>query len=292
VSLLSIFFFFFFFFFQKTVATNDVSVCTSILRLENKDATQLVAFKVKTTAVKRYVVRPNIGILLPGKSVEVAVLVNYDRARQEKVDLSTVHDRFQVLSVVVDVGATDQLLELWSKTPEEAICKTMVKCKFVAPNLVKTIAPVANANSPSTPHGQALGSPEPDLEQAKSIFKQEMANTKAKQEAKTLRAERDAAQAALKERDGELQKLREEVTALRKGGGGGVVGAERNNRGLLGKGLSALFYILVYLVLMAVFFVVCYKVFGYDPIGTLWKEYSLKMLERRLKLKVDGFLKN
>jgi hypothetical protein len=190
-----------------------VSVCTSILRLENKDASQLVAFKVKTTAVKRYVVRPNVGILLPGKSVEVQVLLNYDRARLEGVDLAAVHDRFQVLSAVVDATASEQLLDLWAKTPDEALSKTLVKCKFVDPALVKTVTPVAaspgaaaaaaaaasssGASSPATPQLQS----EPDMLQAKSIFKQEMANSKAKQEAKTMRTERDAALAALKVRE-------------------------------------------------------------------------------------------
>lgn len=34
-----------------------------------------IAFKVKTTAPKRYCVRPNNGILLPGKSINVAVML-------------------------------------------------------------------------------------------------------------------------------------------------------------------------------------------------------------------------
>merc|ERR1711991_1012838 len=107
-----------------------------------KEEKSLVAYKVKTNAVKRYVVRPNLGILLPGKTVEVAVLLNYDRARAEGVDLAAVHDRFQVLAVALDEGTpTDALLELWQRTPEEAIFKSMIKCKFVAPNLVKTVTP-------------------------------------------------------------------------------------------------------------------------------------------------------
>lgn len=34
-----------------------------------------IAFKVKTTAPKRYCVRPNNGIIVPGKTVSVAVML-------------------------------------------------------------------------------------------------------------------------------------------------------------------------------------------------------------------------
>ncbi len=272
-------------------------MCTSTLRLENRDASQLVAFKIKTTAVKRYVVRPNVGILLPGKFVEVAVLLNYDRARLEGVDLATVHDRFQVLSVAVDVASAEQLAELWARTPDEALAKTMVKCKFVDPELVKTISPVVS--SPGTPQLQPglLSSPEPDMMQAKSIFKQEMANSKAKQEAKTMRAERDAALASLKEKEEELQKTRAELEKLRKEGVGGGGGGENSSgvvkvkKGMFGKVAEALWFLMLYVLVVAVFFVVCYKVFDYDPIRTFSEEYSMRTFERRIKLAIYAFSK-
>lgn len=250
------------------VASKDVSVCTCILRLDNKDPSQTVAFKVKTTAVKRYVVRPNVGILLPGQSVEVAVLLNYDRARAEGVDLATAHDRFQVLSVGMNTAVPDEMFDVWTSTPPEKFCKTMVKCKFVAPNLVKTVTPVAPSEA---------GSAEPGLEQAKQVFKQEMASSKAKQEVKALRAERDAAMALAKTREEQLAKLEAEVALLRRGGGSAAP------RGVRDRVLSALVFALIYVVVLVGFFVCIYKVFDYDPFYSISRELSLTVLEQKLK---------
>ncbi len=262
------------------VASKDVSVCTCNLRLENKDATQLIAFKVKTTAVKRYVVRPNLGILLPGKSVTVAVLLNYDRARADGVDLATVHDRFQVLSVTVDASASEQLLDLWAKTPEDRIAKAMVKCKFVAPNLVKTVSPVPSAGPDSpAPRGVMLASPEPDLEQAKHIFKQEMANSKAKQEAKALKAERDVLLEQLRDREAALSRALEQLASKEAAGKG------------VGRLRSIIFFVAIYVFAMMLFFVVVFKTLDYDPFYSISSNYSLTMLERRLKTYLLASLK-
>lgn len=280
-----------------------------MLRLENRDPAQLIAYKVKTTAVKRYVVRPNVGVLLPGKAVDVAVVHNYERARAEGVELSEVHDRFQVLSVAVEIP--EHLPEVWSKTPEEAITKTMVKSKFVAPHLVKTVTP----NSPATAGVRSSGgrtsgaaaaggsggggamsgnsnhgiSPEPDMEQAKTLFKAGMASVKAKSEAKTLRAERDAALQAVSQKDEQLAKLRQEVAQLRSMGG--AAAGNGGKRSVMARASSFLLFTMLYVMVLVAFFVMCYKVFDYDPLYSISRDYSLTLVERRFKLYLLNSLK-
>lgn len=46
-------------------------VVTSILKVSNPTTDRRICFKVKTTAPKRYCVRPNSGVIEPRQSVEV-----------------------------------------------------------------------------------------------------------------------------------------------------------------------------------------------------------------------------
>lgn len=57
-----------------------------------------VAFKIRTTAPKRYCVRPNIGIILPKDKVEIQVVLS--PAKDPITDFNQ-RDKFQVLSTIV-----------------------------------------------------------------------------------------------------------------------------------------------------------------------------------------------
>ena len=239
-----------------------------------------MAFKIKTTAVKRYVVRPNLGFLLPGKTLEVAVLLNYDRVRAEGVDLATLHDRFQILAIPVDDNEqAPALLELWQRTPEERISKTMVKCKFVSPNLVKTVTPHRTLEGSET--GAMLSSPEPDLEQAKQTFKNEMAVSKAKKEAKLAREERDALAVRLGERDLRIAQLEKQLGQER--GVGAVAGdvtrpLQKNQPSILAKWSRRLLYFLLYLVLLILATVAAWKVLQIDVLQRMNPDWSVARL--------------
>jgi hypothetical protein len=80
-------------------------MCACILKISNASPTQIVAYKIEaaTAALRRYMVRPARGMIEPGKSVEVSVCLNYEQARVENVDLATVRDRFQVVTLGVEV---------------------------------------------------------------------------------------------------------------------------------------------------------------------------------------------
>lgn len=88
---------------------DGASRCTMTLRHTGKTDSH-IAFKVKTTQPRRYLVRPNQGIVSPGKSESVTILLvekdkqvllqSFDRLGQSALDHSK--DKFLVQSCVVD----------------------------------------------------------------------------------------------------------------------------------------------------------------------------------------------
>jgi hypothetical protein len=55
------------------------------------------------------------------------------------------------------------------------------------------------------------------------------------------------------------------------------------SKGLLARAQSALFFVLVYVAVLAVFFATIYKAFDYDPFYSISRELSLSVLEQKLK---------
>merc|ERR1712000_79688 len=105
------------------------------LQLTNSTA-ESVAFKVKTTAPKRYCVRPNSGIIRPHDHVEVQVLL---QAMKEEPPLDyKCRDKFLVQSVALDSSHNpdDGLTTLWSaieKTSKSSIQEKKIRVNFLAP---------------------------------------------------------------------------------------------------------------------------------------------------------------
>lgn len=220
------------------------------------------------------------GVFVVGKQVEISVLLNYEKTRKEGIDLSTAQDRFQVLGIAVEnPSSPDELMKLWQTTPEDKLFKTIVKCKFVPPNMVRTMD--ASDKSPkmggmmNTPNSSLMLSPEPDMEQAKSVFKQEMAVTKLKKEVKGLKEENEALKQQMAEKDEALADMLKELAQTKSG--------NTNNR--KAGTCSGLMYVLLYLLVLALFFVVSYKAFGYDPLLSIYPDFSLTKLERRYLFK-------
>lgn len=75
-----------------------------------------IAFKVKTTAPKRYCVRPNNGILIPGKSVSVAVMLQPlgDGPNASAAILEKNKHKFMIQSVFAssETGNADDMVSL------------------------------------------------------------------------------------------------------------------------------------------------------------------------------------
>lgn len=99
--------------------SDGASRCTMTLRHTGK-TDHHIAFKVKTTQPRRYLVRPNQGIVAPGKTESVTILLvekdkqvllqSFDRLGQSALDHSK--DKFLVQSCMVeDEFAKDYVLE-------------------------------------------------------------------------------------------------------------------------------------------------------------------------------------
>jgi len=110
-------------------------VVTTILKLQNP-SDKKVCFKVKTTAPKRYCVRPNCGLIDPNDSVNVAVMLqpfDYKDPNENK------RHKFLVQSVVptgdiADIAPGD-VEALWKNLPDKyPLMDSKLKCVFEMPS--------------------------------------------------------------------------------------------------------------------------------------------------------------
>ncbi|XP_016980183.1 vesicle-associated membrane protein-associated protein B/C [Drosophila rhopaloa] len=117
----------------------------TIMTLRNNSALPLV-FKIKTTAPKRYCVRPNIGKILPSRTTQVEICLQpfiYDQQEKNK-------HKFMVQSVLapLDADLTD-LNKLWKELEPEQLMDAKLKCVFELPS--------NEANAENTSGGGAIG---------------------------------------------------------------------------------------------------------------------------------------
>ncbi|XP_064466664.1 vesicle-associated membrane protein-associated protein B-like isoform X2 [Ornithodoros turicata] len=120
---------------------NDV--VTSHLKLSNP-TDRRICFKVKTTAPKRYCVRPNSGILEPRQSIQVAVMLQpfeYDPTEKNK-------HKFMVQTMFAPDGDVNQET-VWRDVNPENLMDSKLRCVFEMPT---DNAPQNNLDV-STSHG-------------------------------------------------------------------------------------------------------------------------------------------
>ncbi|XP_017778294.1 PREDICTED: vesicle-associated membrane protein-associated protein B [Nicrophorus vespilloides] len=87
-----------------------------------------VVFKIKTTAPKKYCVRPNSGLLLPSASVELGICLQpfyYDPAEKNK-------HKFMVQSMFVPDGQVN-LEQVWKECTPEQLMDSKLRCVFELP---------------------------------------------------------------------------------------------------------------------------------------------------------------
>lgn len=114
--------------------------CTTYLRLINP-STDTVLFKIKTTAPKKYCVRPNSGVLEPNSKVEIAITpqpVYVDPNEKNK-------HKFMVQSVIAPEGKTN-IDQVWKEISSEQLMDYKLKCVFETPH--GTILNDAGDNDP------------------------------------------------------------------------------------------------------------------------------------------------
>jgi len=100
---------------------------TSSMKLANP-SDKKVYFKIKTTAPKRYCVKPNSGVVVPKSDVQIAVSLqpfDYDPAEKNK-------HKFMVQSMFAPDGEVDQD-KLWKEADSSEMMDSKLKCVFVMP---------------------------------------------------------------------------------------------------------------------------------------------------------------
>ncbi|CAF2125900.1 unnamed protein product [Brassica napus] len=103
------------------------------LQISNNTSTQVVAFKVKTTNPRKYCVRPNTGVVLPGDSCNVTVTMQAQK--EAPLDMQC-KDKFLVQSVIVSDATTskDVLAEMFNKEPGRMIEDFKLRVVYIPAN--------------------------------------------------------------------------------------------------------------------------------------------------------------
>jgi len=114
-------------------------IITNILKLHNTSPTAWLAFKVKTTRPQRYCVRPNLGIVPPGDTVELQIHFSFHKDPPGSLKCK---DKFQVESMILVPPPTPlsdlKLGDLFRSAAKESIMKQKLKCSFTSPTPTKT----------------------------------------------------------------------------------------------------------------------------------------------------------
>ncbi|XP_031555658.1 vesicle-associated membrane protein-associated protein B-like [Actinia tenebrosa] len=124
-------------------------VVTSTLKITNPTQKR-VCFKVKTTAPKRYCVRPNSGIIEGNGFVEVAVMLQpfeYDPKEKAK-------HKFMVQTMFAPETFTDQE-SLWKDAEPNSLMDSKLKCVFEMPSDAPATTPVENSDTSTKETPQA-----------------------------------------------------------------------------------------------------------------------------------------
>ncbi|XP_016355293.1 vesicle-associated membrane protein-associated protein A [Sinocyclocheilus anshuiensis] len=103
-------------------------VVTTNLKLRNP-SDRRVCFKVKTTAPRRYCVRPNSGVIDPGATVTISVMLqpfDYDPNEKSK-------HKFMVQSIFVPPSVSD-LEAMWKDAKPDDLMDSKLRCVFEMPS--------------------------------------------------------------------------------------------------------------------------------------------------------------
>jgi len=124
--------------------------------LTNTTANQVI-YKVKTTAPKRYVVRPNFGVVPPSGSVEVQVTLHY--SKDPPATLDKTKDRFLVQSTLLPENlANPDLKALWTEAENaDQVAKVRIRCTFQH----EGVSAPSESDAPGVSH-PSEGAPAPD----------------------------------------------------------------------------------------------------------------------------------
>lgn len=121
-------------------------VVTSQLQLTNPSEKR-VCFKVKTTAPRRYCVRPNSGFVESQATVNISVMLQpFDSDPNELLK-----HKFMVQTMFAPDGA-DDMESLWKEASPADLMDSKLKCVFEQPE-ESSQSPSSPTDDPSTPQG-------------------------------------------------------------------------------------------------------------------------------------------
>ncbi|XP_055355945.1 vesicle-associated membrane protein-associated protein B-like isoform X2 [Paramacrobiotus metropolitanus] len=89
-------------------------------------SSKIVAFKVKTTAPKRYCVRPNGGVIKAGETVSVNIVYQPGDGNDAQ---ERARHKFLVQGIFVDNDQV-QLDQVWRDIPKERVMESKIRCVF------------------------------------------------------------------------------------------------------------------------------------------------------------------
>ncbi|CAG7831482.1 unnamed protein product [Allacma fusca] len=99
---------------------------TSMLKLTNP-SDKRICFKIKTTAPKRYCVRPNSGLLEPGASLGIAVVF-----QPCELEPTANKHKFMVQAIFAPDGEIN-MDQLWKDVDSSKLMDTKLRCSFELP---------------------------------------------------------------------------------------------------------------------------------------------------------------
>ncbi|XP_059357016.1 vesicle-associated membrane protein-associated protein A-like isoform X2 [Carassius carassius] len=126
-------------------------VVTANLKLKNPSEKK-VCFKVKTTAPRRYCVRPNSGIIDPGATVIISVMLQpfeYDPNEKSK-------HKFMVQTIFAPAAATD-IEAVWKDVKPDDLMDSKLRCVFELPSENDKVSDVESKPAPVLNSSKADG---------------------------------------------------------------------------------------------------------------------------------------
>eukprot|EP01118_Nematostelium_gracile_P003356 TRINITY_DN13844_c0_g1_i1.p1 TRINITY_DN13844_c0_g1~~TRINITY_DN13844_c0_g1_i1.p1 ORF type:complete len:272 (-),score=67.53 TRINITY_DN13844_c0_g1_i1:11-826(-) len=201
---------------------------TNTLNLQNISNNPLT-YKIKTTAPKRYIVRPNIGLLQPGESVEIQVSITPSKDKPE--DLKK-RDKFlvQVIPLTIEQMSSVDPKEMWLKAREEDYLKYRLKSYFTKPTppVSPHFSPLAPQFSPTIPHIQfsptiPVVEIEPEEQREEDDIRQSIVtfadvvdsqNDQTVEELMSLRVEKQQLSVKYNRQSAELEELKSQISSL------------------------------------------------------------------------------
>ncbi|KAF2315383.1 hypothetical protein GH714_039081 [Hevea brasiliensis] len=188
------------------------------MQLTNK-SDKYVAFKVKTTNPKKYCVRPNTGIILPGTTCNVTVTM---QAQKEAPHDMQCRDKFLLQSVAASDGATtkDITADMFNKEDGKVVQEFKLRVVYIPANPPSPVP--EESEEGSSPRASVLENDNQDASLFEDVLRSlEEPKEKSSEEWSTISKLTEEKAAALKQNQQlrqELEQMRKQVSKNRAGG--------------------------------------------------------------------------